>query len=149
MIPPFDSLGNLPPGIHRASWKEFKSRFGWNEHRKKLLSGLDRALKTLTEAGCKTVYIDGSFVTAKEKPGDYDGCWSIKGITNQSVAYIDPVLLDFSQGRAAQKAKYYGEMFPAEGTEAASGKTWLEFFQVDKKRGDQKGIVMLKLRRKK
>jgi hypothetical protein len=28
LIPDFDANGNLPPGIHRAEWKEFSKRFG-------------------------------------------------------------------------------------------------------------------------
>lgn len=27
MIPPFDKDGDLPPGIHQATWPEFQSRW--------------------------------------------------------------------------------------------------------------------------
>ncbi|MGH7966729.1 MAG: DUF6932 family protein, partial [Candidatus Binatia bacterium] len=27
MIPPFDDAGDLPPGMHTASWEEFRARF--------------------------------------------------------------------------------------------------------------------------
>lgn len=74
MLPPFDDAGLLPPGIHKAAWREVVVRFGTTRHRRKLLGGLKRALKTLRAAGCRRVYIDGSFVTAKSKPGDFDAC---------------------------------------------------------------------------
>lgn len=143
MIPPFVLNGNLPPGIHWAEWKEFEERFGTNPHRRKLLKGLKTAITSLRKAGCRAIYIDGSFVTAKELPNDFDGCWSIEGVDPD---LLDPVLLDFSNGRAAQKAKYGGELFPAELIEAGSGKTWLDFFQQDRN-GKPKGIVGIRLRK--
>jgi len=98
----------------------------------------------IAEDGCRTVYIDGSFVTAKPHPDDFDGCWDIDGVDPER---LDPVLLTFNSGRAAQKAKYLGELFPARMGEGGSGLTFLEFFQVDKETGNQKGIVSLELRR--
>ncbi|HEV3079165.1 MAG TPA: hypothetical protein VGY66_05275 [Gemmataceae bacterium] len=94
-------------------------------------------------AGCRRAYIDGSFVTRKQRPGDYDGCWETTGV---DLRKLDPVLLTFDQGRAAQKAKYGGEFFPARFTEGGSGTTFLEFFQTDKETGAPKGIVILQLR---
>lgn len=67
------------------------------------------ALAALNRAGCSRVYIDGSFVTVKREPGDYDACWDIDGV---NVEALDSVFLDFSKGRAAQKRKYFGEFSP-------------------------------------
>jgi hypothetical protein len=139
VIPLFDAAGNLPPGIHWADWPEFAGRFGSTLHRQQLLAGLVGALDSLHTAGCRAVYIDGSFVTSKEVPGDYDGCWSIQ---NVDPALLDPVLLDFSNSRAAQKARYGGELFPAELPEGMTGTIWFDFFQRDKD-GNPKGIVAL------
>jgi hypothetical protein len=146
VLPLFDNRGNLPPGIHWATWKDFASRFGWNTHRRRLLHGLKAAIASLLDAGCRAVYIDGSFVTAKEYPADFDACWSVAGV---DPLRLDPVLLDFSNDRAAQKAKFKGESFPAEIPEGVSGKTFLEFFQTDKATGRRKGIVGIRLRSKK
>jgi hypothetical protein len=74
VLPSFDRAGNLPAGAHWTSWQEFSERFGMTLQRKRLLVGLREALLALQRAGCRTVYIDGSFVTAKETPGDFDGC---------------------------------------------------------------------------
>jgi hypothetical protein len=78
MIPMFESTGNLPPGIYWATWEEIVKTFGTNEHRISLLTGLKAALNVLQNAGCETVYIDGSFVTNKEEPADFEG--KAKGI---------------------------------------------------------------------
>ena len=143
MIPPFEATGKLPPGIHQAEWKEFCQRFGSSRYRKNLLAGLLRAIDALKAAGCQTIYLDGSFVTAKKIPGDYDACYSVNGI---DFSRLDPVFHDFTNGRAAQKSKYGGEFFPAELPESISGLTFLDFFQVDKETTKLKGIVSLDLK---
>jgi len=143
LIPDFAANGNLPAGIHRATWDELYKRFGRSRHRKRLLGGLAAALKALAASGCRRVYINGSFVTRKLEPNDYDLCWSIEGVAAER---LDPVLLDFSpRGRRAMKAKYRGDLFPAEVPEGTSGKVFLEFFQTDKRTGESKGIVSIRL----
>ena len=90
MLPPFSKDGMLPPGVHKASWRRFAERFGRTARRRSLLAGLKAALKALRAAGCRKVFIDGSFVTAKESPGDFDGCWDIEEVDPDA---LDPVLL--------------------------------------------------------
>lgn len=142
MIPPFTGEGKLPEGIHDATWDDFVKRFGWTRHRQRLLSGMYRALKSLRAAGCQYVYINGSFVTTKESPGDFDCCWDT---TNVDSRLLDPTLLIFTNRRAAQKVKYFGEMFPASSVASSSGSTYLDFFQVDKTDGSRKGIIRIDL----
>ena len=144
MLSAFNDDGNLPPGVHKATWREFVARFGTTRRRRELLRGLKQALNSLWVAGCRTVYIDGSFVTAKRAPGDFDACWDLNGVDPE---LLDPVLLTFDSGRATQKAKYRGELFPAQMREGGSGQTYLEFFQIDRETGDPKGIVAIDLRR--
>lgn len=143
MIPPFEYNGNLPQGIHWATWHEFADRFGGTSHRRRLIRGLKKAIDSLRSAGCKSVYIDGSFVTSKANPVDFDGCWDMEGV---DPSLLDPALLNFNNGRSIQKWKYMGELFPAQFTENGSGKIFLEFFSVDKETGNPKGIVALNLR---
>ena len=140
-ISPFDVTGNLPLGIHWATWEELVQRFGSNDHRRRLLEGLRAALVSLRAASCQTVYIDGSFVTAKEIPNDFDCCWDIVGV---NPALLDPVLLHLRNGRRAQKAKYMGDLFPAQIRDVNTGSTFIDFFQVDKE-GNQKGIIAINL----
>jgi hypothetical protein len=131
----------LPPGIHPATWAEIEARFGTNPQRHYLVGGLRAALAVLQHAGCVTAYIDGSFVSERALPNDFDGCWDPAGVDPK---LLDPVLLDFTNGRAAQKAKYRGELFL---NVRSSGNTFLDFFQVDKHTGNPKGIIMIDLRR--
>jgi hypothetical protein len=139
----YNLFDNLPNGIHWVDYESFFTYFDTNSTRKRLLKGLKRAISSLRKAGCKEVYTGGSFITSKDFPDDFDGCWGIEGVNPE---LLDPVLLDFTNGRAAQKAKYGGELFPAEGIELGSGKTWLEFFQQDRN-GKPKGIVGIRLRK--
>jgi hypothetical protein len=140
MIPIYQPNGNLPPGIYKASWQEFIDRFGFNDHRKQLVEGLYQALANLKAAGCATAYINGSFVTSKSIPKDFDACWDRGGV---NLHEVDPILLDFSNNRAAQKAKYGGELFPNI-KEATSELYFLNFFQLDKD-DTRKGIIQIDL----
>ncbi len=131
----------LPPGIHWATLEEVKERFVTSPQRVWLFEGLVQAVEALTQAGCRCLYLDGSFVTSKENPSDYDGCWDSLGV---SAAKLDPVLLDFENKRAAQKQKYRGELFVS-CTAGGPDCTFLEFFQTDKYTGAPKGIVGVRL----
>ena len=142
MIPEFDDNGLLPPGVHCASWKEFTHRFGYNPWRTLLLIGLRAALENLKSSGCPMAYIDGSFVTDKERPKDFDACWEENGVNPLA---LDPVLLTFDPGRATQKRKYLGEMFPAGAIADGDGRTYLEFFQIDMDTNSPKGIIAIDL----
>jgi hypothetical protein len=144
MITAFKTDGNLPPGVHWATWQEFVERFGATPHRQQLLKKLKSAIDLLSKAGCQVIYIDGSFVTSKENPDHYDCCWDITGVDPY---LLDPILLNFNNGQAAQKIKYLGKLFPAQVQKGIAGKTYLEFFQVDKNTGKQKGIVAIDLGR--
>jgi hypothetical protein len=141
VIPAFEAAGNLPPGIHSANWDEIVTRYATNS-RRGLLDGLLDALHSLKRAGCRIAYLDGSFVTAKELPGDFDACWEIAGV---DAGRLDRELLDFSNRRAAQKARYGGEVFPAETAVEPAGTTFLGYFQRDRDTGQPKGIIAIDL----
>ena len=145
MIPDLVDIGGpwkvLPEGIHDSTLKELETVFANNPRRKELFEGLKKVIKSFSEAGCKILYIDGSYVTEKENPGDYDLCWES---ANVDLKKLDPVLLDFTNKRAAQKQKYLGECFPAN-VEAGLGKFFIDFFQTDRFTGKAKGIIRLKI----
>ena len=106
------------------------------------MTGLRAALGNLKGAGCRTVYINGSFVGSKDLPNDYDACWEEDDVEPEA---LDPVLLTFDPGRTTQKAKYLGELFPASIVADTSGLSFLEFFQTDKDTGRIKGIIAIDL----
>jgi hypothetical protein len=142
MIPECKSNGLLPAGIHQGGWDEFKRKFGGTLHRRKLLSGLQMAARNLKSAGCKRIFVNGSFITSKQQPNDFDALWDIDGVDPEK---LDPVFLDFSERRTAQKAKYFGEFFPAQMVETGTDRLFLDFFQIDKETGIPKGIVEINL----
>jgi hypothetical protein len=123
----------LPPGIHPASLAEVEQMFATNFQRQWSFSGLLKAAQNLRSAGCSRLYLNGSYVTAKPQPGDYDACWEVTG--------VNPALLDaaFSQGRLAQKAKFLGEFYPVD----PANRAFLDFFQREKFTGQFKGIISI------
>jgi hypothetical protein len=141
-IPPFGEGGNLPQGIHEATWDDIVARFAGTAWRQELLAGLQEALENLRDAGCQRAYIDGSFVTAKEEPGDFDACWETAGV---NASLLDSVLLEFGNARSGQKERFRGELFPAEAIADPDGTRFLDYFQRDKLTGEPKGIVALDL----
>ena len=132
----------LPPGVYAADMTAIKKHFAYNEWRRQLYGGLLKACVNLAAAGCQSLYLDGSFVTEKPKPGDFDACWEPDGVDS---CLLDPVFLDFTNSRANQKLKFGGEFFPATTTADAKGRTYLEFFQVEKFTNQPKGIVQIDL----
>lgn len=132
----------LQEGVHKLSLKEFQEVFVFNPHRRKQFIGLVNAMKALKQAGCSKVYIDGSYVTKKPLPGDYDACWDV---TNVNPDKLDAVFLDFTNKRASQKAKYEGEFFPAHIFADGKQTPYIEFFQIEKHSGERKGIVLIEL----
>ncbi len=142
MIPELLKNGGLPPGLHFATWTEIEHRLAFNPRRRRLLAGFRGACEELRKAGCRLVYLDGSFVTTKDHPGDFDACWDIRNVDDEK---LDPVFWEFAQGRAAQKRRFGGEFFPAQLPEGATGRLFLEFFQVNKLTGEPKGIIAIRL----
>ena len=119
-------------------WDDVLDRFGWTPTRRRQLDGLADALGLLADAGCRRVWINGSFVTTKDEPGDFDAVWDPSGVDMDA---LDPVLLDLSAGRVAQKRRFFGELFP-DWVETGSGLVFSEFFQLDRVHGT-KGIVVI------
>jgi hypothetical protein len=117
--------------------KEIELRFASTAHRKHLFGGLKRLLENLKAAGCSTLYLNGSFITDKEEPRDYDCIWDPSGVT----AVLDKDILKSLEER---KAKYLGDIFvhmPEHG-----GFPYLEYFQRDQD-DNPKGIIKIDLRK--
>lgn len=145
MIPDFEDIGAawevLKPGIYDATLGEIKDRFTANEKRRVLYEGLLKGCDALKSAGCSIVYLDGSFITAKPLPNDFDACWDPSGV---DPVKIDPVLLDFNDRRKKQKQKFGGEFFPSS-AKADGFRTFVDYFRNDKDTGKEKGIIRILL----
>ena len=144
-IPEFDKNGNLPPGIHWVALDEIARRYAYNARRRTLFRGLSKALSNLRTAGVRRVWINGSFITAKQEPGDVDGCWEYS--SDVIVERLDPVFLDVDPPRVAMKTKHGVDFLVASAQlidSAPRGKTILDFFQYDRN-GSPKGILGVSL----
>ena len=75
-IPNFNSKGLLPEGIHEATLNEVEERFctfSNQDRRSSLFKVFKQYLANISKHNVKyEIYIDGSFVTTKEYPGDID-----------------------------------------------------------------------------
>lgn len=145
MIPDFDENGNLPPGIHWTDWDEFVARFATTPRRNRMMEGLKQAMEQLKSAGCRTIYINGSFVTSKPNPNDFDACWESQGVDMDYLRLYAPRLYNYFD-REGQKAKYRGELFCCDQPVGNYGNTSLDFFQSDRLQ-NFKGIIAIDLTR--
>lgn len=96
----------------------------------------------LAVAGCARVWLNGSFVTTKEEPGDFDVAWDSAGV---DLGRLDPVFFEFAEHRKAQKQRFGGELLPNV-VEPVSGLVLADFFQYERDAG-RKGIVVIDPRR--
>lgn len=146
MIPSLISLSGcpynvLPSGIFAASFSEIATVYAYNPHRAEQFDGLVKGARHLLHAGCSVIYLDGSYVTSKVFPGDFDVVWWMQGV---NFSLLPPVFSDFNNGRQAQKLTYGGEFFPDQFS--GDGTTpILDFFQIEKYSGHPKGIIRIDL----
>ena len=145
VIPEFDENGNLPPGVHFCEWEEFNKKFGTNYKRERMIDGLELVMTQLKAAGCRTIYINGSFVTSEPEPNDFDACYDRETVDMDNLRVNAPRLFNHSD-RNAQKAKYRGEVFPSDQPVGNYGDNSFEFFQTDRDQ-NKKGIIAIDLMR--
>ena len=141
----YQENGCLAPGIHELDWESFLIEFGYNAHRLNLITGLEMAISDLKKVGGKKIFVDGSFVTKKIIPEDYDACWEEDGVDLNKLKNDHPLFFDFSNKRANQKAFYKGELMPA-GALAKLNPVMMykDFFQLDRE-DNVKGIICLNI----
>ena len=132
----------LPAGIHVATFSEVKALFVYNARRAELFEGLLRGSAELANVACKRLYLDGSYVTSKEYPGDFDACWDPPG---SDWSELDSDLRNYATGRDEQKRKYGGEFFPSTAIADMHGHSFLELFQLYTDTGNAKGIIAIDL----
>jgi hypothetical protein len=140
VIPAFDENGNLPPGIHVATITEVETRFANNNYRKRLFQGLLRVLEILRDCNCPEVHLNGSYITTKSEPGDYDLCYEPAGM--KATEEFKQFLLT----RETRKAEHLGDIFPRM-PQPPYEMDHVEDWQTDRDRdGEVKGIVRIILR---
>ena len=133
----------LKPGIHKMTWKEFYELFSFSDRRKELLEGLKQVLDILKRIGATNVYIDGSFVTREDFPGDWDACFDAPDFVLEKIRENYPFLMPDKE--KTTKKLYKGELFFAFSKPIKSRNiNFLDFFQQRKDNPKKKkGIVEL------
>ena len=140
MIPLFDKDGDLPPGIHSASWDEFQSRFcvfARTDQRIRLGERIEELIAAARASGIvERVVFGGSFVTAVEQPNDFDVIVVFRA--DVDVATLRPYQLDLVDGDRARR-RFRGDIFPARNGASRASKL-LAFFQQNRL-GKPVGVV--------
>lgn len=140
MIPESNENGELPPGEHPATLDEIAIRYATNPTRTSQFEGLERAARALAAAACPTLWLNGSYITDKVEPGDYDATFAAEPIDWISLGLAEPELLDFDAPRRTQKRVFGGELIPT----FAAGVDFVDFFQTNRD-GARKGIIRIDL----
>lgn len=147
-LPSFRDDGWLPSGHHAATWQEIVSRFGGkpNSRRADILASLLRwrdAARAENLAGL--IILDGSFVSGKEAPGDFDLLFSYDADTEALVrTHVEArALTDY---QACHGFGFLGDVFalPAALGNSSPTLSGLDMFDFDRK-GEAKGVVEVPL----
>lgn len=75
MLPAYYDGMYLPAGDHPATWDDVVERFSSNEKRTGFCNRLRDILARGKLCGFVRVYLFGSFISAKDDPGDVDMLW--------------------------------------------------------------------------
>jgi hypothetical protein len=146
MIPQFTGEGLLPPGVYETNLEELEEKMGWSRKRRGLLEGLEETLELTASRGVVRVYLDGSFVTDKDRPNDVDGCYDLaEDVSAEDLRRLAPIFPPNPSNRAEAKRRFGVDLFPAAATELGSGQPFLRFFQTDRD-GRERGLLSVEPR---
>ena len=151
-IPDFDpATGYLPPGIHLATLAEVYDIYSYNYKRRQHLAGLAHVAEQLYEKAVTRIFLDGSFVTAKERPRDIDVVYiPPEGTDPDTWGHLAPI------NRKTLKRVHHLDLWPYPSPQERRPPTVsmpnptvtfkivpiLQFFQEDRN-GIEKGIIEL------
>jgi hypothetical protein len=122
-------------------WDDFHAFFSFSPRRKKLLERLKTVIDILQNVGCSAIYIDGSFVTNKVEPNDWDACYMCSLDNRKKLEQKFPLY-----NRKLQKLLYSGDLFYAYDFADEKDTAYLGYFQKIKGRNPKKkGIIKINL----
>jgi len=141
-IPPLRPDGYLPEGLHRASEAQVIFRFGTSTHRRRRLAlRLRRWLELAREVAARRLLVDGSFVTAKQEPGDIDALVLLPADFQQQVDRGREAALELEAMLLTRNPE---EIFAAEDQD--DWEQWVQFFSRTRESDDRrKGLVEIEL----
>ena len=112
MIPPFDDAGDLPPGLHPATWTEFRARFCrfvQSDRRLQLCQRLGQLVDDARASGIVTrILVGGSMVRVTAEPNDFDCIIVLRAETLYET--LRPDQLQIADARIARD-RYVGDIF--------------------------------------
>ncbi|ETW96415.1 MAG: hypothetical protein ETSY2_46435 [Candidatus Entotheonella gemina] len=140
MIPPFDSDGHLPPGLHLSDWIEFHERFCIFTHsdcRLQLCHQIERMIEEARASNIvERLIFGGSFVTSKSEPNDFDCVIVLSpGIDYER---LQPFQRWVADTREASR-RYRGDVFVARANQETLS-IYLDFFARNRD-GKQVGLI--------
>jgi hypothetical protein len=141
MIPDLTREGMLPPGLHETTLREARRRFGsGNAIRERLMMGLSAVVSQARHSGAKRLYLDGSFVTDKKDPGDWDAALLVpvgfNSGSRDAVALVD---------RERIKKDYGGDLFVIFEDDADVLEYYVEQVFGHDRAGREKGLLVIRL----
>lgn len=144
MLPPFNSAGDLPTGIHVADWNDIEQRFGKNpEVRVRAYAKLRHLYELADRSGALVRFmVFGSFVSATMAPRDIDVVLVMAaGFRLEDAPRESRTLFSHADAEARYGASVFWvreEMLPEE-----QMRDFLETWQT-KRDGMKRGIVEIK-----
>lgn len=147
-LPAFQANGWLPEGHHSATWQEISLRFS-GEDDSRCAAVLSSLLAWREAARAKEmtglVILDGSFVSAKEAPGDFDLVFSY---TEETAVIIrnDPAARQLIDYQSCRTLGFLGDVFalPASLQQNSPLLGGLDMFDFDRQ-GRPKGVIEVPL----
>ena len=142
MIPPFRADGYLPEGVHLASEADVTFRFGSSSlRRRRLALRVRRWVELARQNRCLRLLIDGSFVTAKDDPGDVDAVVLLAADFQEQIRRGIDSAIELEQMLLTRRPE---ELFAAE--DDRDWNEWVEFFSRTREPdGRRKGLVEVEL----
>jgi hypothetical protein len=143
-LPAFREDGWLPDGHHASNWQEVALRFGGepDSRRSLILSSLLQWRDAVRDKGMAgLVILDGSFVSSKEAPGDFDLVFSYDAATELLVR-TDLEARKLTDYQACRRLGFLGDVFafPASLLIFSPLLGGLDMFDLDRQR-KPKGVV--------
>ena len=146
-IPALRPEGFLPAGIFDCTWPELKAQFGTfdgSDHRVHLFTRLQALASAMAASGLfESLFIDGSFVTAKPRPNDID----LIAILRPGHDFERDLLMSEYAlvSRALLRRRFGFDVIVAE-RDSGLYKTYIEFFaRVREAPGMTKGLLRINL----
>lgn len=147
-IPEFGEDGWLPDGHWAATWEDIQTRFGGEPGGKRRLL-MDRltdwrdSLRGYQISG--TLILDGSFVSAKERPGDIDAIF-VSDVDSMEVIATEPKAAH-RLSHVRMKDSGFGDLFYFTETAVREFPALcrLDGFDVDSRTGTSKGVLRVRI----